>query len=317
MYHRVGGFPVEYEMFAEPLLSARFHAAGYDIGHAARSVINHIDKHPVSDLGTKLQLRAGTSACSASTTPAGRGRRTSPTRRSGNAGAAPTRQPTRIEARLRWKELRRGKGSAWDFAKLLPAAAGEPVVAGRCRSSAPGDTTSAFTGFAQAKPGPMLLPTGAYSHVIRTRTEFLTRLGEQQIELGNDVSVEELPLPLLAGFHLGRTAGRATVPLVGAAGARQARAAAGRADRWNLTTRELRPPLSLRGVRERARRAGRRPRRGRGRDSRNGGEAHRRPGLQYLTLKCAWSRAGRFCESSGCRCSAFARSAEQRVRLAA
>lgn len=316
VYHRVGGLRGDYGLFAEPLLAARLHRAGYRLGHARRSIVRHWNASSFGQLEDHIRDYASCECAFrlADPDPAWDAYFGAPPEWTGGGRTDPVL--ARVEARVRLKALLRGEGSVRELANLLPACAlggGRwrwPAAAGRALRRlrvhlmrAGEARTDAFANWWQRAAA------GA-------RLDFVTRLGARAVEPRDAAHIDELPAPLLVGFHpLERYAGRpfrwseplAHVKLALPPGERVV----------ELVTRDLRPALALEAF-VNGRRAPVEDRAAKEGAIRVTVRASaRRAGLQYLTLKCApWSPAGDP-RALGLPLFGLRRAGEQRSRIAA
>ncbi len=292
VYRRIGGLQGEYGRFAEPLLAARLHRAGYRLGHARRSIVRHWNTSTYAQLEEHVWDYAACECAFRVTDPDpawdeyfgisnewARGGRIDPVL-------------ARMEARVRLRSLVRGRGSVRALAELLPASL---LGAGRWLWPA------ALRRFARRVRVHLMKSgesrTNVYGnlwHQIATdaRLDFLAHVGNRAGYARPALAIDEVPAPHLVGFHLLEQYGgrplRWTEPV-----AHLKLAIAPTARFVELVTRELRPALSLEAfvngrrakVEDRAAEAGViritiRP-------------DDRRDGLQYLTLTCRpWNAAG-------------------------
>ncbi|MBA4187429.1 MAG: hypothetical protein C0467_05355 [Planctomycetaceae bacterium] len=284
-YLRVGGIQGKYRRFAEPLLAARLHRAGYRLGHARRSIVRHWNTNSFAQLEDHIRDYATSESAFRLYEPEPESEAYFGMPPEWECGGQTDPVLSRMEARVLLQTLIRGQGSVQQLLQDLPACLlGErrwrwPAALKRVLRkirihlmSEGTERTNAFAAWWQRAAA------GA-------RLDFVTRLDGESIEPRDDVAIDHIPAPLLAHFH----------PL---------EQYEGRPFRWSkpvshiklalppgkqvveLRTRELRPKLTLRAFVNGRRVAV---------EDRSLSEQVirvtvreevRRTGLQYLTLTC-------------------------------
>lgn len=317
-YLRAGGLRGEYGLFGEPLFAAELDRLRIRVGFSRRSVIRHFNAASFRDLEGHIRDYTLHECKFRLTHPGQKWHAYFGCSPEWDNGGRMDATLARIEARLLLKSLRRGEGALRRLAKLLPACVlGSRLWRGRVAAKMA--KLERHIAHATDRDARIAAFAEWWSTVaVRARIDFVTRLDEhtQLLTFAEPTAIDEFPAPLLVGFHpLERFAGlpfRWSEPL-----AHIKLAIPPGEQMVELVVGELRPPLLLEAfvnghvapvedlaaeegvIRVTVR------------------EAHRRVGLQYLTLKCApWSAPGDS-RKLGVPLFGIRRIAEQRSRLAA